>query len=70
MMMIWQVFYCYEIQEGFVFVLFVGVLEYAEYMGMVPIDEDLLWIAKEGFNAPLPDGWSEEFDFWQFFFCI
>ena len=30
-------------------------------MGMVPIDPDLLWIAKEGFNAPLPEGWSEEF---------
>ena len=43
------------------FLLYLGVLEYAEYMGMVPIDPDLLWIAKEGFNAPLPDGWTEEF---------
>ena len=28
---------------------------------MVPIDDDLLWIAKEGFYAPLPEGWIEQF---------
>jgi hypothetical protein len=38
-----------------------GILSYAEYMGMIPIDEDLLWIARDGYNAPLPDGWTEEF---------
>ena len=30
-------------------------------MGMTPIDKDLLWIAREGFNAPLPEGWREEY---------
>ncbi|KAL0252205.1 hypothetical protein GEMRC1_001417 [Eukaryota sp. GEM-RC1] len=35
------------------------VMEYAEYLGMDPVDDaDLLWIAKEGINAPLPDGWT------------
>ncbi|KAK2958114.1 hypothetical protein BLNAU_6818 [Blattamonas nauphoetae] len=37
-----------------------GIVEYAKYMNMVPIDEDLLWIAKEGYFAPLPAGWREE----------
>ncbi|KAH7826860.1 putative centrosomal protein [Monocercomonoides exilis] len=37
-----------------------GVLEYADYMGMTPLDNDLFWIAREGFNAALPDGWVEE----------
>ncbi|KAL0249448.1 hypothetical protein GEMRC1_004680 [Eukaryota sp. GEM-RC1] len=35
------------------------LLEYAEYLGMDPVaDADLLWIAREGINAPLPEGWT------------
>ncbi|KAK2960584.1 putative Serine/threonine-protein phosphatase [Blattamonas nauphoetae] len=37
-----------------------GIIEYARFMNMVPIDEELLWIAKEGYFAALPDGWTEE----------
>ena len=36
------------------------VIEYARYIGMDPrADHQLLWIAQQGLNAPLPDGWRE-----------
>ncbi len=35
------------------------ILEYAKYLGMsLPMDNDLLYIAKEGLKAPLPDPWK------------
>lgn len=37
------------------------VRKFAEYLQFdLPEDEDLLWIAAEGFHAPLPEGWSEQ----------
>ncbi|ORZ40410.1 hypothetical protein BCR44DRAFT_1386408 [Catenaria anguillulae PL171] len=33
--------------------------EYAEFLGMnLEEDADLLWIAREGLKAPLPDAWK------------
>ena len=46
----------------------------ALHLGMNPLDPDdepLLWIAAEAYDAPLPDNWTEHFD-WQgkvYFFC-
>lgn len=38
--------------------IYLEILEYANYLGMkFPEDEDLLYIAKEGLKAPLPDPW-------------
>ena len=35
------------------------ILEYATWLGMdCDEDPDLLWIAKEGIKAPLPDDWK------------
>ncbi|KAL0206317.1 hypothetical protein P9112_001624 [Eukaryota sp. TZLM1-RC] len=35
------------------------ITKYAEYLGIDPVKEkDLMWIAKEGINAPVPPGWS------------
>ena len=37
--------------------------EYARYYGIDPQNEQsLLWIAREGMEAPLPDGWNEQLD--------
>ena len=37
--------------------------EYARYYGIDPRTEpSLMWIAREGMEAPLPDGWNEELD--------
>lgn len=50
------------------------VLSMALHLGMNPLDpedEALLWIAAEAYDAPLPDNWTEHFD-WQgkvYFFC-
>ena len=39
--------------------IYVEILEYAKYLGMsLPSDNDLLYIAKEGLKAPLPDPWK------------
>jgi len=36
---------------------------YARYLGLDPIqDTDLLWIARFGLHAPLPDCWTQHFD--------
>ena len=36
------------------------VIEFAKYLGMDPAaDRDLLWIAQEALNAPLPSEWTE-----------
>lgn len=36
------------------------VEEYAAWLGMnLPEDSELLWIAREGLNAPLPEHWEE-----------
>lgn len=46
----------------------------ALHLGMNPLDpedEPLLWIAAEAYDAPLPENWTEHFD-WQgkvYFFC-
>lgn len=44
----------------------VGVVEFLEYVKSLDIDpvkdSELLWIAEEAFNAPLPPGWSEHVD--------
>jgi hypothetical protein len=37
-----------------------GNLAYAEYCGMDALDEDLLWIAKEGYYAEVPERWVEQ----------
>jgi centrosomal protein CEP164 len=38
---------------------FKEILEYATWLGMdCDEDPDLLWIAKEGIKAPLPDDWK------------
>ena len=35
------------------------VIEYAKWIGMdLDTDQDLLWIAREGLKAPLPDDWK------------
>lgn len=35
------------------------VLEYAKWLGMDPVeDHDLLYVAREGLKAPLPDNWK------------
>uniref|UniRef100_A0A061SLJ8 Viral atype inclusion protein n=1 Tax=Tetraselmis sp. GSL018 TaxID=582737 RepID=A0A061SLJ8_9CHLO len=35
------------------------VLEYAKWLGMkLPQDEELLWIARDGLKAPLPEHWK------------
>lgn len=35
------------------------ILEYARYLGMDPdADRELLWIAREGLKAPLPEPWK------------
>ena len=35
------------------------VIDYAEWLGMdIEADEDLLWIAREGLKAPLPEHWK------------
>merc|ERR1719440_2298199 len=43
-----------------------GVIEMLEYVKGLDIDpvkeSDMLWIAEEAFNAPLPPNWSEHFD--------
>ena len=37
--------------------------EYARYLGIDPaLDHDLLWIAEEALEAPLPSEWTEHFD--------
>ncbi len=37
----------------------IEVAEYAQYLGIDPQrDKDLLWIAKEGLKAPLPEPWK------------
>ena len=37
--------------------------EYARYLGIDPaVDDDLLWIAEEALEAPLPSEWTEHFD--------
>ena len=37
--------------------------EYARYLGIDPaVDHDLLWIAEEALEAPLPSEWTEQFD--------
>ena len=39
------------------------VLEYAGYFGIDPQAEPhLMWIAEEGMNPPLPEGWTEHTD--------
>ena len=39
--------------------LTIEILDYAEFLGMnIKEDEDLLWIAKEGLKAPLPEYWK------------
>ena len=38
---------------------FKEIIEYATWLGMdCDEDPDLLWIAKEGIKAPLPDDWK------------
>jgi hypothetical protein len=38
-------------------------LEYAKYIGLDPVkDFQYMYIAKEGLNAPLPDGWGRAVD--------
>ena len=37
--------------------------EYARYLGIdTSVDHDLLWIAEEALEAPLPSEWTEHFD--------
>lgn len=39
------------------------LIAYARYLGIDPVaDHDLLWIATEALEAPLPSTWSEHFD--------
>ena len=39
------------------------IMEFAEYLGMDPVEDgDLLWIAEQARNAPLPAPWSEHQD--------
>lgn len=40
-------------------IIYSEIIEYAKWLGMkLPEDEDLLYIAKEGLKAPLPDPWK------------
>merc|ERR1712159_328190 len=39
------------------------LIAYARYLGIDPVaDHDLLWIATEALEAPLPSDWTEHFD--------
>lgn len=39
------------------------LIAYARYLGIDPVaDHDLLWIAVEALEAPLPNAWTEHFD--------
>jgi len=39
------------------------LIAYARYLGIDPVaDHDLLWIAVEALEAPLPSDWTEHFD--------
>lgn len=43
------------------------IYEYARVIGIDPDREyDLLWIAREGINAPLPDHWKPWFVFYSY----
>ena len=45
-----------EKKENFIFL---EILEYADYLGINPSeDQDLLYLAKEGLKAPLPEDWK------------
>ena len=34
---------------------------YAEYIGIDKDEENLMWIAREGLQAPVPDGYEERY---------
>ena len=41
---------------------FIEIYEYAKVLGIDPTSEpELLWIAREGINAPLPENWKPWF---------
>ena len=36
---------------------------YARHLGIDPVyDADLLWIAEQAYNAPVPENWQEHLD--------
>ena len=40
-------------------ILFAEIYEYATFVGIDPDNEPhLMWIAREGINAPLPENWK------------
>ena len=47
------------------------IYEYARVIGIDPIGEpELLWIAREGINAPLPEHWKPWFVFQMHLFFV
>lgn len=39
--------------------IYLEIIEYAEYLGMdLREDQDLIYIAREGLKAPLPENWK------------
>ena len=43
----------------FLYICYTEVYDYARVIGIDPDKEpDILWIAREGINAPLPENWK------------
>ena len=43
----------------YIIILFSEIYEYATFVGIDPQNEPhLMWIAREGINAPLPENWK------------
>lgn len=47
-----------QVNRVWIFIKLLEIREYAAFLGMeLPEDNDLLYIAKEGLMAPLPESW-------------
>lgn len=50
---------CKNVNNKLIFLLIPEVYEYAQIIGLDPnVEPHLMWIAKEGINAPLPENWK------------
>ena len=47
------------------------IIEYAKYLGFdIPTDNDLLWIAEEGLNAPVSEPWIAQKDHEEYIYYL
>ena len=57
--------------KWFFIILFSEIYEYATFVGIDPDNEPhLMWIAKEGINAPLPENWKPWYVYYTLFDCV